>query len=136
MPTRREHIAQTKHNLGMLRFIDQNDKADCYMDWYVTVAFYAALHQFEAILPIVCPKINRLRKKVRLKDHYYDHNERLLAMGDRAFKSVYIPYYSLYSYSRLAKYNCYSTATYTRVQVAKDLKGVIYECRKVVANMQ
>ena len=80
MPESALHLAQAKHNEELLAFLDVHDKTEYFRDWYMTVAFYAALHYVEAILPAVAPIINNHRKKVFVAAHYYSHKSRLDAI--------------------------------------------------------
>jgi len=132
MPLQSRHEAQSEHNKGMLGFIDTNDNTDGFRDWYVTVAYYTALHYFEAILPIVVPKINSRRKISLLEEHYYDHGERLIAMADVAeFIYIHKPYSTLHKISKAAKYNEYDITLSMKISVRGYLTMVEDECNKL-----
>jgi len=132
MSTREQHLVQAKHNQDMLEFIDLNDKAERFRDWYVTVAFYTALHYFEAILPVVAHKINIGRKMGFVKEDYDVHDDRETAMM-MEFKNVFTQYKQLYNLSRLAKYKLYCTTTRDKALSKKRLSEVKNECDKAFA---
>jgi hypothetical protein len=46
MPSRDKHTGQAAHNRELLSFIGSQGKQSQFSDWYVTIAFYAALHYF------------------------------------------------------------------------------------------
>jgi hypothetical protein len=131
MPQQDKHRKQAEHNRGMLKFIDTHDSEDCFRDWYITVSYYTALHYFEAILPLVVPKINSRRKRTPFEEHYYDHGARLVAMTDAEFIDIYYPYSKLHKISKAAKYNEYDTPVFTKVLIAQYLADVKTECGKV-----
>jgi len=133
MPSSEQHDFQAKHNQELLDFLENSNKRDCFRDWYVTIAFYTAVHHFEAILHTVSPAVNKGRNRlsVQLDVDYYDHDKRLTVMRDEVFREIYRPYLALYSFSRLAKYNCHETTIYIRLQVEKKLMTVATGCLKV-----
>jgi len=133
MPSSEQHVFQAKHNQELLDFLVSSDKRDYFRDWYVTIAFYTALHHFEAILHVVSPAVNKGRslRSIPLDVDYYDHDKRLLIMRDEVFRDIYRPYFALYSFSRLAKYNCQEITVHTRLQVEKKLIEVVTECLKI-----
>lgn len=133
MSSSEQHDFQAKHNQELLDFLESSGKRDYFRDWYVTIAFYTALHRFDAILHIVAPAVNkgRSRMAIPLDVDYYDHDNRLMAMRDEAFSDIYRPYFALYSFSRLAKYNCHEPTMYIRLQVEKNLHAIITACLKV-----
>jgi len=109
MPSREQHEFQAKHNQKLLDFLEISNKRDYFRDWYVTIAFYTALHHFEGILHVVSPAVNKARGRmtIYMDVDYYDHDKRMIVMRDEVFSGIYRPYLALYSFSRLAKYNLY-----------------------------
>jgi hypothetical protein len=131
MPPQSNHEEQAKHNREMLDFVNANDCDDHFRDWYVTVSYYTALHYFEAILPVVVPRINFRRKIAPFEQHYYDHGERLIAMADPVFVDIHRPYKPLYNISRAAKYNEHDVSIYSKVMINGYLAAVENKCNTV-----
>jgi hypothetical protein len=132
MPSHEQHLNQAKHNQELIGFIEANGGDDRFCDWCVTVAFYSALHYFEAVLPVVAPAINKNRQRGFVAEHYDGHTERLITMRVM-FQDIYIPYSALYNRSRAAKYIKYATSPIVKSLAKKHLEEVIVECRKIMS---
>ena len=132
MPAYEKHSAQAKHNEGLLKLIRAQNKQKLYEDWCVTVAFYTALHYFEAMLAVVKPNIYTPGAMVTA-EHCTDHNTRSNIMKAK-FENLHYPYSVLYKFSRLARYNCHSPNTYVRTNAEKSLEAVKKECRRLILN--
>jgi len=131
MASQKQHELQAKHNQDLLAFLENTPGGDRFDDWYITVAFYTALHHFESILPVVAPKINSKRKMGFVSEHYDTHAERMPAM-QMIFYGVYGPYSSLYKRSRMAKYEKYATNPVIKSLAKKRLEEVVQECRRAL----
>jgi len=131
MASREQHLKQAEHNQGLLGFLEETTGGDRYDDWYITVAFYAALHYFEAILPTVAQKINSNRQRGLISEHYDAHADRLVAMR-MEFADIFTPYSSLYNRSRAAKYRKYETTPIMKSLTKRYLEEVVVECRKTM----
>ena len=111
-----QHLAQAAHNEGLLALLRQQARHMEYGDWYVTIAFYAAIHRIEAMLYVIKPVMRGSAIKhssdVRKKFSYMtDHSARgwLLKCG---FHNLYDPYTDIYQMSQTAKYNCHSPSEF------------------------
>jgi len=131
MASQEQHKIQAKHNQDLLDFFEKTPGGDEFDDWYVTVAFYTALHHFEAILPAVASKINNKRKMGFVLEHYDTHAERSFAM-QIIFYDVYIPYSSLYKRSKMAKYKKFVVTPVIKSLTKRHLEEVIRECRNAI----
>ena len=83
-----EHTRQAERNQ---QFLDGLDSAE-YPDWFVTVAFYKAVHLVEALL-------------VRHRHETGNHLNRNNALRDH-FEDIWRDYAPLYRLSRVARYWC------------------------------
>lgn len=63
-------------------------------EWVITLRFYAALHEVEAVL---------LDRDGHRSEHHVDRNERVKSLGGDTVD----PYMHLYRWSRDARYDCY-----------------------------
>lgn len=131
MASREQHRKQAEHNQNLLKILDGTAGEERFDDWYVTAAFYAALHCFEAVLPAVAEKINYKRKLSLIAEHYDAHIDRLIAMR-MEFRDIFVPYSSLYNRSRAAKYRRYNITPIMKDLAKKRLDEVVTECRKTV----
>jgi hypothetical protein len=131
MASREQHQKQAEHNRNLLKILDGIASEERFDDWYVTVAFYAALHCFEAILPVAAKKINYNRKMSLIAEHYDVHIDRLIAMR-MEFRYIFAPYSSLYNRSRAAKYRQYKITPIMKDLAKKRLDEVAAECHKVL----
>lgn len=132
MASREQHLKQAEHNQELLGFLEETKGGDRFDDWYLTVAFYAALHHFEAILPIVAGKINSNRQRGLIAEHYDTHVDRLVAMR-MEFTDIFTSYSSLYNRSRAAKYRKYVTTPVMKSLTKKRLGEVVAECHKAIS---
>jgi hypothetical protein len=100
MATESEHRKQAIHNQAFLDAID----ARAFPDWFVTAAFYKAVHLVEVLFRRKGhPSGNHNRRNQQLKRHY---------------QSVWRDYRPLYDLSRKARYWCVAI-TPPQVQKAK-----------------
>ena len=93
MASAHEHLAKWRHNRQFLNTIQQ----DCYADWMVTVAFYAAVHCVESLLA---------KDKI---SHGMTHEGRndCLKRNNR-YKKIWENFRPLYEASMVARYLCYN----------------------------
>jgi len=139
MPTDRQHAQQAKHNIELLHSFAQRSEQVKYSDWYVTVAFYAALHYFEGMLFSVKPVIpsaggvavehsHVLRR--RYNTHSEHHARDKVMCSD--FQPIYTPYSMLYRMSRTARYNCHAPGKHDWARAESLLDEVKKECKALV----
>jgi hypothetical protein len=123
MPSFDQHTTQAEHNKELLAFIWQHNKQAHFSDWCVTIAFYAALHYFEAALFVVKP--------ITHGEHCSNHTQRndLIKTG---YGQLYLPYISLYKMSRAARYNCNASNSYSWARTEIFLENVKQECGKLI----
>ena len=146
MPSHEKHRTQAEHNAEMLRFIGARNGQTPFSDWYVTVAFYAALHLFEAMLSAVKPTvtIDRPNMKVKAEDssslcgfyrsHSEHHVRKLIMTSSKKFDRLYRPYTRLYDMSRVARYKCYASNSHDWIQAELLLDDVKKECETLIRN--
>ncbi len=93
MASAHEHLAKWRHNRQFLNTIQQ----DCYADWMVTVAFYAAVHCVESLLA---------KDKI---SHGMTHEGRndCLKRNNR-YKKIWENFRPLYEASMVARYLCHN----------------------------
>jgi hypothetical protein len=96
-----------------------------FADWYVTIAFYTAVHYIEAMLSLVKPNICKIGTIYHSKDH--TDREKIIKAK---FNRVYLPYSSLYQYSRVARYENYDIDMSIRTDAKKRLDDLKKECEK------
>lgn len=93
MPSAKDHLALTHHNLHVLSHLSTDKQ---YSDWVVIVAAYTGLHVLEALIFL------KDDKRIRIK-HCPDHGTR-----ENIFKSIYPTvwkkYRPLFSASKVARY--------------------------------
>jgi D-alanyl-D-alanine dipeptidase len=140
MPIYSQHTEQAEHNRELLRFFVQQDEQVKFSDWYVTVAFYSALHYFEAMLFSVKPVVPAGGVAVEHSDAlcgvyraYSTHRARDLAMRS-LFQQIYAPYSALYRMSRTARYNCYMPGKHDWKRAETLLDSVKKECETLIRN--
>jgi hypothetical protein len=124
MPRYEQHTAQAEHNEIFLNFLTGQGKQTEYSDWYVTVAFYAALHHFEAVLSVT-PEAGF--------DHSPNHVTRNRTIKT-VFVNLYRPYVVLYEMSRTARYDCHAPSTHNWADAEVYLDDVKKECEALVRN--
>lgn len=96
MPSEAQHRRQYEHNKELLNIPDFCIQSTNYIDWVVTILFYAAVHVVEMDL-------------ARLPYHSLNHEERERAMARRAScKRILKEYHALYMASRKARYDCHN----------------------------
>jgi len=142
MPSNDQHLKQAAHNEGLLSFLRQQAQHILYGDWYVTIAFYAAIHHIEAMLytikhtirggstvqnPVFVKHSSDARKAWSLPT---DHGarERILKCS---FHNIYDPYMNLYQLSQTAKYNYHQTSEFEWGGAVSTLERIKTECEIV-----
>ncbi len=90
-----EHLAQARHNLYFIDFLDKNTPE--YFDWKVTVCFYVSIHLINA----------RIADKENA--HYRKHRDVEIAInpyrGNCAIpQNIYLSYKKLHNLSRRSRY--------------------------------
>jgi len=124
MPSYDQHTAQAEHNKLFLDFLREHGKQVEYGDWYVTVAFYTALHCFEAVLSV---------KPADGLDHSPNHVARNRIIKT-AFGRLYPSYSVLYQTSRVARYDCHAPSSLNWVEAEKYLDIVKKGCEALVGD--
>jgi hypothetical protein len=122
MPQYDQHTAQAEHNKKLLAFFTEQGKQKEYSDWYVTVAFYTALHYFEAVLSV---------KPTTDFDHSPNHAVRNKIMKIE-FGTIYNHYAILYRTSRIARYECHAPDSYAWNDADAYLASVKKECEAAI----
>ena len=124
MPQYEQHTAQAEHNENFMNFLTEQGKQTEYSDWYVTVAFYTALHHFEAVLST---------DTVTGVSHSPNHTARNRTMKT-VFGKLYRPYLALYEMSRIARYECHAPDSHDWNNAKTNLDGVKTECKAITGN--
>lgn len=98
MPDYQEHENQAQHNLSFL--CDVNHRLDKYLDWQVTICFYAALH-------LINSHLRRSLREVDFATHeivnnYINPSGRI--KDTRLDEDTYASYRALQTLSRRARY--------------------------------
>jgi hypothetical protein len=140
MPTYIRHREQAEHNKALLTFFVRQNAEERFSDWYVTVAFYAALHCFEAMLfarkPVVPAGGAAVEHSGDLRDAYgtySEHRLRSLVMCSD-FQQIYTPYSLLYRMSRTARYNCHTPSKHDWKRAERLLDEVKTKCEALAGN--
>lgn len=94
MPNKDKHIKQYKCNLSLFNLKTFNINDTKYSDWFMTVAFYAAVHLIESELAEI-PFDSRTHE---------DRENAMLKLN--TLKDVVSQYTALRNQSRLARYKC------------------------------
>jgi hypothetical protein len=94
MPTPDQHRQQAEHNKAFIRSLDLDTTP--YLDWVVTVAFYAALHLMEWFLT---SRGHTGRRDHQLRDAYISREADL--------RAIYGYYTELKYQSEGARYECF-----------------------------
>jgi hypothetical protein len=92
MPSADLHLEQAKHNERLIGFLDVHTSP--FLDWIVTIAFYAALHYVEAFFYNHAP--------VRHSDNHQHRVSLLRTYAPNV--AVFKTYERMYNWSRLARY--------------------------------
>jgi hypothetical protein len=128
MPLYDQHMAQATHNRALLAFLVQQDKQAIFSDWYVTIAFYTALHYFEAVLSVSESVTHRVSKNViKHCPNHLSRNE-LIKIG---FSQLHPSYSALYKMSRAARYTCNAPNSYSCNRAETMLARLVKECEKL-----
>jgi len=121
---------QAEHNEEMLKFMVQQKQQAYFSDWCITIAFYTALHCFEAVIAATKPNIRNGVINVALEHSpsHYDRNEIMKSL----FNNIHRPYAALYRMSRLARYDCHAPNSYNWNDAEAFLDDVKKECGKLI----
>lgn len=142
MPDFQRHIEQARHNEKLLFYLQEKKLNNVFSDWYVTVAFYSAVHYFESVLykrqflfsygglKIQAAHSNALLKFFNSNSQHYVRRKVMLDHDD-IFGKIYNPYQSLYEMSRVARYDCNSPNSHDIGGAEKNLEDVKKECTKL-----
>jgi hypothetical protein len=143
MPSYEQHIMQAEHNEDMLRFIGSHNKQTCFSDWYVTTAFYAGVHFFEAVIAstkltvpagvgggfkITVEHTSEICGYWKIFSEHYIRNKVMKAQ----YKQLHFQFASLYEMSRTARYGCHAPNSHDWHQAEIYLSAVKEECEKVI----
>jgi len=110
MPSESVHLSQTRHNLAFLQSF--YTPSTPYADWAVTVAFYAVVHAFEAVL-------------ARRGIHSQSHRERRRYVR-LLFPQIWALYYRLDVFSRRTRYDGFRPPpTLLRQLIDHDLPDIL-----------
>jgi hypothetical protein len=101
-------MARFEHNKALLAFLETHEADSGFSDWFVTGAFYAAVHRVEAMFTVVKPHIKGRFGTITVIEHCAGHRERSAVIG-RCFERIHGAYTTLYGYSRIAKFRNYIT---------------------------
>lgn len=94
MPTKNQHLQKATHNENFLNALDIS--TTIYLDWLVTIAFYAALHFVDAYIALTYSKHP---SKHQVRDNYI--------VKDTKLKRIIDGYWDLKNDSRQSRYNVY-----------------------------
>lgn len=106
MGTRADHSEKADHNQKFLSSIDQKE----FPDWFVTVAFYKALHLIEKLFAA----------HGRHSDNHRDRHDNL----KRDWQDIWREYRPLYTLSRRARYKVRSISLDSLNYAARRLENV------------
>ena len=110
MPSESVHMSQPRHNLAFLQSF--YTPSTPYADWAVTVAFYAVVHAFEAVL-------------ARRGIHSQSHRERRRYVR-LLFPQIWALYYRLDVFSRRTRYDGFRPPpTLLRQLIDHDLPDIL-----------
>jgi len=140
MPSQERHMKQSGHNCELLRFLGSQSKQSEFSDWYVTIAFYTALHYFEAMLAAAKPFVTvgglcmSIEHSGALSLLYVKHSEHQIRkkLIKTNFPQIYNPYINLYEMSRTARYECHAPVAHNWVDAEFYLDGVKAGCEALV----
>jgi hypothetical protein len=148
VPTDKEHINQTNHNI---KFLESFYKTYNFNDWSITVAFYTALHIIEYAIAVK-GKVNYLGKELMVSDpgqlcgaikkanlslpinhsntSFSPHVARNLIV-DENFSDISSCFSLLYTNSRTARYRKYAWSQMQVEFIVKPaLESIIKWCNK------
>ena len=116
MPEAHSHLRQTRHNRELILALDPASTP--FLDWVVTVAFYAALHRVEAWFA---------GKGLHFESH--DQRDDWLTKAKELRRGVWPRYKELEFQSRQARYQCIS---FDRHFVQSDLLILLDEIEREI----
>jgi len=122
-------MARVAHNKALLVFLEKHEGRSVFSDWFVTVAFYAAVQRVEAMFSIVKPRVRGLLGTTIVVEHSTGHRERSAVIG-RCFEKMHFAYTTLYGYSRIAQYRCYIPAPPNGKNARELLREIEEICEK------
>lgn len=135
MPSDAKHLDQANHNEDLLSHLSDVSKQSIFSDWYVTVAFYTALHYVEAI--IFKKRSFAINKTMSVKGKHSsdykaainttsEHHVRsiLLYNNQDVFANISAPYGDLYELSRTARYDCHDTPNNDYIDAERNLSEI------------
>jgi len=130
MPTLEQHTIQAEHNEEMLKFMTQQKQQAYFSDWCITIAFYTALHSFEAVIAANKPTIRSgvTNAAVEHSPSHYARNEIMKSL----FNNIHRPYAALYRMSRIARYDCHAPNSHNWADAEVFLGDVKNECGKLI----
>jgi len=140
MPDYGKHTAQAEHNEKLLSTFESQSWETEFGDWYVTIAFYSAVHYFEAMLYAVKPNIPVGGVKTEFVEHssnrafrgfYETHSEHCVRekLIRLKFGRISAPFNWLYERSRTARYNCQALEDDDCAKAKSNLQKVKSLCR-------
>src|SRR5262245_13131123 len=106
MVTDKEHLRQADHNQAFLAEVDKTR----FPDWFVTVAFYKAVHLAQSLFAVA-----QLACK--------SHGKRNSLLRSR-YPEVWKNYQPLYAYSRLSRYWCMNVKSEDLVYIERRLRRI------------
>lgn len=118
MPNPIQHKQQVDHNKALIQHLDLDTTP--YLDWVVTVAFYAALHFVEWFLT---SKGRAGRRDHKLRDAYISHETEL--------RAIYSDYTELKYQSEGARYECF---TFKLDEVRNDILPLLDRIEAHITN--
>jgi len=142
-----EHTNQAEHNEAVLSYFESQSKEVEFGDWYVTIAFYSAIHRIEAMLDIIKPRISVGGVKTEVVEHscnkalrmFYntqsEHDVRNRLIKAR-FGRMFVPFYALYAKSRDARYNCQELEPNAWLTAKDNLQYVKDHCGYFMENVK
>jgi hypothetical protein len=135
MPSDEKHIIQANHNQDLLVHFSQEKKQSDFSDWYITIAFYTALHFIEAI--IFKKRSFSINKTITVKGKHSsdfkaaintnsEHYVRTILLNNNqdVFDKITFPYGNLYEQSRTARYDCHKTPSNDYIDAENDLMEI------------
>ena len=138
------HTSQATHNENLLGILSTQKIDKQYSDWYVTIAFYSAVHHFEALLFKYTKafKLNKAKIQINhsheLLDFYSTKSEHyarkhLMLDNQDVLGKMYNAFVTLYEQSRVARYDCHNTSSYDLGASEGYLDQVKKECAKLLS---
>lgn len=118
MPDLRKHLRSAEDNEDAGKYLISENR---FMEWAVTIFFYAAVHHVEAYLYHVHGTHNRDHKT---RDNYFQR--------DRNLKRISDEYWDLKNDSEAARYDCNS---FSRIDVVTHIQPNFERVKKHISNL-